>query len=115
MRPPVTTNKNERRIRREKKTIKVIVELYCRHNHESDEGLCEGCRDLLAYSNDRLDECPLASNKPTCLDCTIHCYERSKKEEVRAVMRYSGPRMLLRHPILAIHHLMDGGRRRTAR
>jgi len=103
----VTVNKAERRIRREKKTIEAMIELYCRDNHEGDEGLCKSCRDLLDYANERLDRCQLASNKPTCLDCSIHCYERSRKEEVRIVMRYSGPRMLRRHPILAIRHLMD--------
>jgi hypothetical protein len=29
---------------------------------------------------------------------------------VRAMMRYAGPRMLLRHPILAVLHLFDGKR-----
>ena len=29
------------------------------------------------------------------------------RERVRVVMRYAGPRMLLRHPILAILHLRD--------
>jgi hypothetical protein len=32
------------------------------------------------------------------------------RERVRAVMRYAGPRMLLRHPILAVLHLLDGMR-----
>ena len=30
------------------------------------------------------------------------------RERVREVMRYSGPRMLWRHPVLAAAHLMDG-------
>jgi hypothetical protein len=30
------------------------------------------------------------------------------KERVRDVMRYAGPRMLLRHPYLALMHLVDG-------
>jgi hypothetical protein len=30
------------------------------------------------------------------------------REQVRAVMRYAGPRMLWRHPILALEHLWDG-------
>ena len=30
------------------------------------------------------------------------------RERVRAVMRYSGPRMLTRHPVLAVAHLADG-------
>jgi hypothetical protein len=30
------------------------------------------------------------------------------REAVREVMRYAGPRMALRHPILAFLHLLDG-------
>jgi hypothetical protein len=30
------------------------------------------------------------------------------KEKVKMVMRYSGPRMLLRGPGLALHHAFDG-------
>jgi hypothetical protein len=34
------------------------------------------------------------------------------RERVRTVMRYAGPRMLKRHPYLAVMHILDG--RRTA-
>jgi len=30
------------------------------------------------------------------------------RERIRAVMRYAGPRMLWRHPLLALLHLADG-------
>jgi hypothetical protein len=29
------------------------------------------------------------------------------RERIRSVMRYSGPRMLLRHPVLSVWHLLD--------
>ena len=29
------------------------------------------------------------------------------REQIRIVMRWAGPRMMLRHPILAIGHLID--------
>jgi len=29
------------------------------------------------------------------------------RKKIRAVMRYSGPRMIYRHPALAIAHLID--------
>lgn len=44
--------------------------------------------------------------KPTCNKCPIHCYKPEPKEQMRLVMRYSGPRMLLKHPILAVRHLL---------
>jgi hypothetical protein len=30
------------------------------------------------------------------------------REKVKKVMKYSGPRMLLHHPVLALHHVFDG-------
>ena len=36
------------------------------------------------------------------------------REKVKAVMRYAGPRMLDKHPVLAVFHLLDGLRRRTS-
>jgi hypothetical protein len=30
------------------------------------------------------------------------------KEKVKKVMRYSGPRLIYRNPILALHHVFDG-------
>ena len=41
------------------------------------------------------------------MKCPVHCYEAAMRERVRQVMRYAGPRMLLRHPILALLHLRD--------
>jgi hypothetical protein len=34
------------------------------------------------------------------------------REKVRAVMRYSGPRMAGKHPVLAVRHLLDGLRKK---
>jgi hypothetical protein len=32
------------------------------------------------------------------------------RERVRGVMRYAGPRMIRRHPVLAVLHVLDGFR-----
>jgi hypothetical protein len=32
------------------------------------------------------------------------------REKIREVMRYAGPRMIYRHPIMAVFHLIDGMR-----
>ena len=98
----------KRRIEREKKTIEAMVTLYCRDHHRAESVPCETCADLLAYAHRRLDRCPWGEDKPTCLKCPVHCYESAMREQVRRVMRYAGPRMLLHHPILAIAHLLDG-------
>ena len=100
-----------RRLRREKKTLAVMVGLYCRNHHQTATGLCGPCRALLAYAQQRVDGCVFALNKPACTKCPVHCYEPSMREEIRQVMRYSGPRMLTRHPVLALGHLIDERRR----
>jgi hypothetical protein len=37
----------------------------------------------------------------------VHCYKPAMREQIRVVMRYSGPRMAQRHPLLAAAHLLD--------
>ncbi len=59
---------------------------------------------------ERLDRCVYGPEKPTCFTCPIHCYRREMRDAIREVMRYAGPRMLKRHPILAIAHVLDGRR-----
>lgn len=97
----------ERRIAREWKTIQAMIRLYCRNLHGGREGLCGGCEELRHYAEKRLEKCPFAEEKPTCVKCPVHCYEASMRERVRQVMRWAGPRMLLRHPLLALLHLRD--------
>ena len=84
---------------------------YCASHHRPGDDLCPACGALLAYATQRLARCPYAEKKPTCARCPIHCYQPEMREQVRQVMRYAGPRMLLRHPWMAICHLVDGLRR----
>jgi hypothetical protein len=98
------------RLFRERKTLTVMLHIYCRGLHGGREGLCEDCAQLHAYAMCRLDRCPYGGQKPACTDCPIHCYKADRREEIRAVMRYSGPRMLWRHPLLAIWHILDSRR-----
>ena len=48
--------------------------------------------------------------KPTCANCLVHCYKAEMRTRAREMMRWSGPRMLIAHPVLAILHLLDGRR-----
>jgi hypothetical protein len=98
------------RLARELKTLSAMIGIYCHDLHGEDDGLCEGCTALLAYATRRLDRCVFGDDKPTCAKCTVHCYSAELREHVRAVMRYAGPRMLSRHPILAVRHMIDGRR-----
>ncbi|MGY0614499.1 nitrous oxide-stimulated promoter family protein [Vibrio sp. FJH11] len=88
------------------KTVRAMVEVYCSAHHGTSNELCAQCRELLEYAEVRLDRCPYGEDKPTCNKCPIHCYKPEPKEQMRLIMRYSGPRMLTKHPILAIRHLI---------
>ena len=100
-----------RKIAREKRTIRSMIEIYCRAHHATADALCAECRELLDYAVRRFERCPFGPNKPTCADCPIHCYKPAMREKIQTVMRYAGPRMLSKHPILAVFHLIDGWRR----
>jgi len=96
------------RVSREKKTIEAMVRIYCMNHHESQGELCPECNELFEYAKMRLDKCPFQEKKTTCGKCLTHCYQPQVREKVKKVMRHSGPRMLLHHPLLAIHHVIDG-------
>lgn len=88
-----------------------MVGIYCKDHHGTRNELCGDCERFLDYAEVRLDKCPYGDDKPTCSNCPIHCYKPEQRELARQIMRYAGPRMLLRHPILTISHYMDGRRR----
>ncbi|RHV94706.1 nitrous oxide-stimulated promoter family protein [Culturomica massiliensis] len=91
------------KIQKEKKIIATMIRLYCRKREKNAE-LCPECRVLLEYAHKRLELCPFGESKTSCKHCTIHCYRPEMREKIRKVMRYSGPRMLLYHPWVAIKH-----------
>jgi hypothetical protein len=91
-----------------------MVGIYCRARHsQRAQAPCADCSTLLSYAFRRLDKCPYGEAKPTCSNCPIHCYKPAEKKQVTEIMRYAGPRMLFRHPVLAIAHQIDGLRRKV--
>ena len=103
------------RIAREGKTVTAMVGLYCHDHHGAGHGLCDQCQELQDYALQRLQRCPFQEGKTTCAKCPVHCYKPEMRDRIKAVMRYAGPRMLYRHPILALLHLIDGFRREPGR
>ncbi len=97
---------SKHRIKREKHTIKAMMRIYCRQKHGQAE-MCADCRELLDYAFRRLDRCKFGSAKPVCGRCPIHCYQPGKRERMIEVMRFAGPRMTYKHPLLALGHLAD--------
>lgn len=96
-----------------------MIAMYCRDHHGAlpgdADGLCGECAELLAYARLRLRCCRYGAEKPTCVNCSTHCFAPAMRERVRVTMRYSGPRMLKAHPRLALGHLIDGRRKAPKR
>jgi hypothetical protein len=88
-----------------------MIDLYCHGRHHAASGLCPSCVELRAYTRQRLKACPFGAGKTTCAKCPVHCYKPQMREEIRAVMRYAGPRMLYRHPIMTLQHMIDRRRK----
>jgi len=101
------SRQSSRRLAREWRTIEAMIQIYCRDHHQDGE-LCQECQGLLDYAGVRLDRCQFGAEKPTCAKCPVHCYQKTRREQVRVVMRYAGPRMLWEHPLLSLRHWLDG-------
>ena len=93
------------RLTEEKIIVELMIRAYCQHKERNDE-LCCRCAELLDYAFRRLDSCKYGISKPTCRLCPIHCYREDMQDRIRTVMRWSGPRMILYHPMLAARHLL---------
>ncbi len=103
-------NKTEKKRQKEQYVVEEMIRLYCWKNHPKEkrqEGqMCLECQALLDYAKQRSQKCPFMEEKTFCANCKVHCYKPQMREQIRQVMRFSGPRMLLYHPILAIWHLI---------
>jgi hypothetical protein len=100
---------------KEKKLIPVMIKIYCRGTHKLRRKeqhikrgeVCDECKALTEYALFRLGKCPFKVNKQFCSFCKIHCYKPEYREEIKKVMKYSGPRMIFTHPIFAISHVVQ--------
>ena len=92
---------------REKKLVSQMIGLYCKKKHHTKTGLCSECMELDEYARARSDNCPFMETKTFCSNCKVHCYKPKMREKIRIVMRFSGPRMIFYHPIMASRHLIE--------
>ena len=91
---------------REKAMVSEMIALYCKKKH-GGKGLCPACAALDAYARMRSDKCPFMETKTFCSNCKVHCYQPEMREKIRQVMRFSGPRMLFSHPVMALRHVIE--------
>ena len=96
----------------EKETVSQMIALYCKKQHGMKGGLCPDCAALEAYARQRSDKCPFMETKTFCSNCRVHCYKPEMRDKIRAVMRFSGPRMLFVHPVMAIRHVIESKKER---
>lgn len=102
----------KKRLAREHLTMAKMIGIYCSAHHvDSGDTLCTECEAFLNYAERRLLKCPYGEDKPTCANCPVHCYKPAQRAKAKEIMRYAGPRMLFRHPFLAIAHQLDGFRK----
>lgn len=99
---------------REKSLVSQMIALYCRKKHGTRGTLCPECAALCTYSRQRSDQCPFMENKTFCSNCRIHCYKPEMRKKIRIVMRFSGPRMIIYHPVIVIRHVMETWKERVA-
>lgn len=104
------------------RTLALFVRIYCDGNHadlaraphtsdaqrvgvyhDSAPTLCADCSEHLAYGEARRVFCTL-DPKPFCAHCEVHCFKDSERAWNRQMMRYAGPRSLLRG------YALDGAR-----
>lgn len=94
------------RIEWEKKTVGHMIELRCRKEH-GGKGLCSECRELYEYSLARLERCRFGEGNTKCHKCPVPCYRPDMRKKIRAVMRFSGPRMILYHPLESLRYILS--------
>lgn len=100
-------NKVELKREREKRTVSLMISIYCRKKHHNKGALCDECKALNDYAILRSDRCPFMESKTFCSNCKVHCYKPEMREKIREVMRFSGPRMIFYHPVMAVRHVIE--------
>ncbi len=95
----------------EQKTVTLMIQLYCHVKHKqkkamkAPEFMCSECKELSEYVNQRVWHCPFTQTKTFCSNCPVHCYKPEKRQQIKNVMRFSGPLMIFYHPVKAIRHV----------
>ncbi len=90
---------------KEKDIFKLMVDIYCK-GHKHGKITCKDCQSIIDYGMKRIDNCPFGEEKTFCSQCKVHCFKDEMRIKVKKVMRYSGPRMVFYHPIMALKHLL---------
>ena len=77
----------KRKRQKEIMLVSQMIKLYCHKNHT---------------------KCRFMKSKTFCSNCKIHCYSPEMRDKIQKVMRYSGPRIFIYHPVLCLRHVITG-------
>ncbi len=100
------TNITDYKREKEREVVHTMIELYCSKYHGKKE-LCHTCKKLLDYSSLKIDNCPFMDEKTFCSKCSVHCYDEYMRDQIKKVMRFSGPRMIVYYPLMTIDHIFQ--------
>jgi hypothetical protein len=103
------------------KTLALFTAVYCQAHHAGPRAplhlvesalavvplhrypVCPDCAGFLRYACERRLRCPL-EEKPACKHCPVHCYKPGHREQVRAIMRFSGRTLMSRGRLDLLWH-----------
>ena len=113
-----------RKLRRDVAVLRTFVAVYCAGRHGGTEktparlprlpvsigaaeppALCAECGKLLAHALVKRVQCRY-DPKPACKKCPTHCYGPKYRAQIRAVMKYSGRRLVLTGRLDYLWHLL---------
>lgn len=100
----------EKKRQHEQQILELMIRIYCKGNHKKQrrnikrKQLCPECQKLADYALLRTQKCPFMATKTFCSACKVHCYTPQYQAEIKKVMKYAGPRMLIPHPVLTLKH-----------
>lgn len=107
MSDPILSPSEKKRLEQDEKTVMAMAAVFCRGHHHicaQGEKLCPECAKVIDYSLERTRRCP-HKHSGTCDTCPTQCYRPAMQQKIKEIMAYSGPRMIFRHPLMAIQHV----------
>lgn len=96
-------DKLQKKREEEIKAVTEMIGIFCQDVHKTDGvELCPECEELLEYIKKRVNSCPRMAEKTLCSECRTHCYAPNRQQRIKQIMHYSGSKLALRSPVMAV-------------
>lgn len=86
-----------------KQLLDIMFDIYIK-DHESEKDSMESLR---LYSHNRLENCQNKDKRNFCSSCSIRCFSKNRREDIKRVMKYSGPRLIFYRPLALLRHTFN--------